>query len=377
MKPAGFSPIHLGVISPSVPFRSTSGRDSTGKDNASQAFGYHLQSSKDVLALPPNPMCIKGVLQDQGLVGLYGPSGSGKSFLALDVAVALVEGRGWFGYRVKGKQVVYVALEGESGIRNRVAAMEKSVGLPMPLGLRFLLGQPFNLTVAADVSQLADAIGAEIPEGGAVVFLDTLNRAAPGVDENASSDMGLILAGAKELQRLIGGLVVLVHHTGKDTSKGLRGHSSLLAALDTAIEVSRDGDQRQWRLAKSKDGEDGKAHAFKLKVIDLLPDADGDPVSSCVIEPDSNLLPKKAKAPQGGNQKLVIDAIRPMFAVGQVGMSGAPMTARCIDLEIAIAAGALKLSCDKSKRRERARTAITGMVTRGLLGLHGGWLWEI
>jgi len=377
MKPAGFSPIHLGVMSPTLPSRSTSGGDSTGKYHVSQAFGYHLQSSMDVLALPTTPMCIKGVLQDQGLVGLYGPSGSGKSFLALDVAVALVEGRSWFGYRVKGKQVVYVALEGESGIRNRVAAMEKSVGLPMPLGLHFLLGQPFNLTVAGDVSLLANAIRAEISQGGAVVFLDTLNRAAPGVDENASSDMGLILAGAKELQRLIDGLIVLIHHTGKDTSKGLRGHSSLLAALDTAIEVSRDGDQRQWRLAKSKDGEDGKAHAFKLKVIDLLPDSDGDPVSSCIIVPGSNLPTKKTKAPQGGNQKLVIDAIRPMFAAGQTCVPGAPLAARCIDLEIAITAGALKLTCDKTKRRDRSRTAMTGMVTRGLLGLHGGWLWEI
>ena len=57
--------------------------------------------------------------------------------------------------------------------------------------------------------------------------------------------MGQIIAAAKELQTFVGGLVVLVHHTGKDASKGLRGHSSLQAALDAAIEVRRDGDNRE------------------------------------------------------------------------------------------------------------------------------------
>ena len=70
---------------------------------------------------------------------------------------------------------------------------------------------------------------------GAVVFLDTLNRAAPTADENSSKDMGEILSAAKLLQSLINGLVVLVHHTGKDATKGLRGHSSLFAALDAAV----------------------------------------------------------------------------------------------------------------------------------------------
>ncbi len=65
---------------------------------------------------------------------------------------------------------------------------------------------------------------------------------------------------------MTGGLVVLVHHTGKDATKGLRGHSSLFAALDAAIEVSRSGERREWILAKSKDGRDGSTHPFKLRV---------------------------------------------------------------------------------------------------------------
>jgi hypothetical protein len=85
---------------------------------------------------------------------------------------------------------------------------------------------------------------------GGVLCLDTLNRAAPTADENSSRDMGEILEAAKRLQAATGGLVVLVHHTGKDSSRGLRGHSSLFAAMDAAVEVSRDGDRHTFESAE-------------------------------------------------------------------------------------------------------------------------------
>jgi putative DNA primase/helicase len=109
--------------------------------------------------------------------------------------------------------------------------------------------QPFKLTDGQDVLDLAAVVPA-----GAVVVVDTLNRAAPTADENSSRDMGEILEAAKTLQTLTRGLVVLVHHTGKNAAAGLRGHSSLFAAMDAAIEVSREGDRREWKVAKSKDG---------------------------------------------------------------------------------------------------------------------------
>jgi putative DNA primase/helicase len=97
--------------------------------------------------------------------------------------------------------------------------------------------------------------------------------------------MGLILSHAKRLSAGVQGLVVLVHHTGKDAARGLRGHSSLFAALDGAIEVSRDAlGNRGWSVAKSKDGQDGVAHNFSLKVHTLGKDADGDEITSCSVE---------------------------------------------------------------------------------------------
>ncbi len=233
--------------------------------------------------------------------------------------------------------------------------------------------QPFKLTEPQDVRDLAAVVPA-----GAVLFVDTLNRAAPTADENSSKDMGQILEAAKHLQTITGGLVVMVHHTGKDATKGLRGHSSLFAALDAAVEVSRDGERREWRVAKSKDGADGDAHPFRLQVETLGIDAHDDPVTSCTVRPDTSTDEvKRVKLPQGGNQRLVYEGIRGLFKDGISGKPGAPPMRPCIELEAAVAAGAARLTCQTDRRATRTKEAITGLVSRGVLGLNEGWLWTV
>ncbi|MDO9235707.1 MAG: tyrosine-type recombinase/integrase [Aquabacterium sp.] len=121
----------------------------------------------------------------------------------------------------------------------------------------------------------------------------------------------------KRLQELTVGLVVLVHHTGKDTTKGLRGHSSLFAAMDAAIEVSNDGARRRWSVAKSKDAQDGDARTFKLAVVEMGTDEFGDLITSCVVTSDTSAEEiRQVRLPQGGNQKIVLEALRPFFRSG-------------------------------------------------------------
>ena len=333
---------------------------------------YKLLGADDLRNLPPLAWRVRGVVPAVGLAGLYGPSASGKSFLALDMAAAIAEGSRWFDCRVVAAPVVYAALEGEGGFKLRAQAWETDKGRTLPDGLHMVL-QPFKLTEPQDVTDFATVLPA-----GAVVFLDTLNRAAPTADENSSKDMGEILEAAKRLQSLTGGLVVLVHHTGKDATKGLRGHSSLFAALDAAVEVSRDGDRREWKVAKSKDGQDGDAHPFKLHIETLGTDDYGDAVTSCVVRADTSTADvQRVKVPQGGNQSLVYIAIRGMFKDGISGMPGAPPLRPCIELEAAVIRGAASLTCDSDKRTSRTRLAISGLVNRGVLGLNEGFLWTV
>ena len=333
---------------------------------------YKLLGADDIRNLPPLAWRVRGVLPAVGLAGLYGPSASGKSFLALDMAAAIAEGRRWFDCRVNAAPVVYAALEGEGGFKLRVAAWEAHTGRALPDGLSMVL-QPFKLTEPQDVADLAAVVPA-----GAVVFLDTLNRAAPTADENSSKDMGEILSAAKLLQSLINGLVVLVHHTGKDATKGLRGHGSLFAALDAAVEVSRDGDRREWKVAKSKDGQDGDSQPFKLQIETLAIDDHGEAITSCVVVRDTAAQDVRAvKVPQGGNQRLVYEGIRNLFKDGISGKPGAPPLRPCIELEAAVTVGSGRLTCPTDKRTSRTREAITGLVSRGVLGLNEGFLWLV
>lgn len=335
---------------------------------------FRLLGSSDLRALPALAWRVRGVLPAHGLASVYGSSGSGKSFLMLDAAAAIAEGAAWFGYRVKPAPVVYCALEGETGFRVRVAAWEEAKGRRLPAGLRLVL-QSFKLTDPQDVADLAAAV---LTAGaGAVVILDTLNRAAPEADENASADMGRIIEAAKALQRLTGGLVVVVHHSGKDATRGLRGHSSLFAALDAAVEVTREGDRRQWKVAKAKDGQDGAGHPFRLEVVDLEDDDEGETVTSCVVAPDESPQDvTRSRLPKGGNQKVVLDALGEMLrASATFGRAGAPYVRPCVPVELAVDSIAPRLTCEPKRQKERVRQALTGLTASGVVTCRQGWLW--
>ncbi|TXL62461.1 AAA family ATPase [Zeimonas arvi] len=334
---------------------------------------FRVLTAADLATLPRARDRVRGVLPAEGMAAIYGPAGSGKTFLALDLLAAVSDGREWFGHRVESCPVVYVALEGEAGIAQRLKAYSERHG-QAPSGLRFIL-EPFALLEGGDVAELAQAVrAAGCAEG--IVAIDTLNRAAPGADENDSRDMGRIIAGAKALQSALGGLVLLVHHAGKDTTRGLRGHSSLMAALDAVIEVSRDGERREWRVAKSKDGPDGATHPFRLSVVEL--GSDGEPITSCVVEPEQSPSEavRRVKVPQGGNQRIVWDALGEVLRnASEFGQAGAPPGRPCIRIEAAIERCRGRLTCSPDRQTERAREAITGLVNRGALTLRDGWLW--
>jgi len=339
---------------------------------------YRVMSAADLAAMPPIRWRVRGVLPEQGLAAVYGPSGSGKSFLVLDALGAIASGREWFGHRTRQCPVTYLALEGEHGVAQRVAAYAARHG-QAPAALRFVAGT-FALMNPGDVRALAAAIRAA---GGAdgIVAVDTLNRAAPGADENDSRDMGGLIAGAKDLQAALGGLVLLVHHTGKDATRGLRGHSSLHAALDAAIAVTRDGERREWTVSKAKDATDGAAHSFKLEAVELGEDEDGERITSAVISVVQADVGVKRPLPAGGNQRAAWDALGALLrAAGDVRPNGAPGSLPYGRPAVTVEAGATAvgerlIGVDERRRRERAMTAIQGLVSKGLLCHDAGWLW--
>lgn len=335
---------------------------------------YKLLDRAAILALPPSMWRVKGVLPDTGLGAIFGASGSAKTFFSIDLGVSVALGRNWFGHKVGQVPVTYVVLEGGSGLQKRLQAWEAENAAQVPPDFRMVV-QPFHLMSDADVNELA----AVLPKGG-LLIIDTLNRAAPTADENSSADMGKILEAMKRLQEVTQGLVIVVHHTGKDTSRGLRGHSSLHAALDAAIEVERTENGRSWKLAKSKDGEDGGGFSFSLKVHNLGQDADGDPITSCAIGPAPSTL-FLPRVPSGKAQKAALTVVRQALAASSVKGNCTSGAQPCLTVEAAVQVLAATLATTlPNKRTNRARTLITDLTAGGFLqsGVDSsgeGWLW--
>lgn len=346
----------------------------------SPAFRYRVKGAAEVLDAPPLRWMVRGVLPAEGLACIFGASGSGKSFLALDLCAAIASGQMWFCRKVKAAPVVYVALEGEAGFSQRVKAWQVHHGAALPAMLRFVM-QSFDLRNAEDVEALAVAVIASGGAGGLLV-IDTLNRAASGADENTSRDMGEIIDAAKSLQAHFGGLVLLVHHSGKDQSRGLRGHSSLNAALDASIEVVNLDNRRQWRIDKSKDGTDDAGQAFRLQSVEIGRHDDGEPITSCVVaaEDGERQWTRRTLPPKSGTQKVVLDALGEVLRCeGNPSPPDAPASLPrgrpALPVEHAIAQIRGHLACDPKRRTERTQQAMTALQARGLIAIDGGLVW--
>lgn len=247
---------------------------------------FPVMRGRDLKAAAGGQWLIKGVLpRTADPVVLFGASGAGKSFVALDLCAAVARGTDWRGHRVKRGRVLYVAAEGGAGIGKRQQAFCDHHGIERSdLDIDVIIAAP-NLLEQEDVEELVKSLSAFGPYD--LVVIDTLAQVTPGANENAGEDMGPVLANIKAIQNATGATVVVVHHAGKDLSRGSRGWSGIKAAAEAQLEVVRDEEtgQRHIRIEKMKDGEDGAKYGFQLEIVQVGVDDDGDAITSCAVVP--------------------------------------------------------------------------------------------
>jgi hypothetical protein len=358
----------MAMPAPATAETSDQPNDAIQSDSAVQPR-YELISADDLAGAPPLKWMVRGLLPQTGLTALYGPSGSGKSFLALDLAATVAGGANeWYGMRVKNCPVTYCVLEGEGGMGKRVKAWQQHHDKPLPGTLRFVT-EAINLLRAEDLRDLIEAIRQAGGDGGLVV-LDTLNRAAPEADENSSKDMGTIIAAAKALQASTGGLVMVVHHTGKAIAAGMRGHSSLFAAMDAVIGVAKMDSGPQWEVQKSKDDATGAQYPFCLETLVVGTDDEGDEVTSCVALPVAPPLGLRKSRTLGKHQQPALEVIEAMFESSQE-------TPPFVLIDQAVAAVAQKLDAGPKHKRERAKEAIAGLAAKSKIKMNDSYIFPI
>ena len=163
------------------------------------------------------------------------------------------------------------------------------------------------MTEQGDVEKLLrtiDSLGQEFT----LCIVDTVARSLLG-DENSSSDMGMFVSACNAVQRHINGAVVGVHHAGKDASRGMRGSTALLGAVDAALRVKKDEDSFTLQCEKQKDAEPFEDMVFDMVPIAMLGD------SSIVIqrsEPEQRSDARRAKLTN--DQQIALDALHNALA---------------------------------------------------------------
>jgi hypothetical protein len=324
-----------------------------GSAEASQSSGgtrFRVQRVSEFTDGRAPPWIVKGVVPQAALAVVFGESGSGKTFFVLDLLGSIARSEPWFGRKVTPGGCVYICAEGVNGFRNRVRAYCQHYNAPnLPIGV---IADSPNFMEADDIR----AVIHEVKRYGevSVIVVDTLARAMTGADENSAQDMGKAIYHCEQLHRVTGALVVLVHHSGKDASKGARGSGALRAAADCEIEINRDNHDRSATVTKLKDGEDGTTFNFKLRVIDIGLDDDLDMITSCVVVggDDSAHQAPRLRKPQAAQQH-IIDIAKSLLDSGEL------LTVKRVeDLAIADLTGRLPVGT-----RNRARTEVPKSIS--------------
>jgi AAA domain len=263
---------------------------------------FKLLSITDLIKLPPPSWLIEGVIEDNALGVLYGASGDGKSFVALDWALCIATKQKWLNRAVGGGQVIYVVAEGGRNFKKRIDAWVLENRVPPPTNM-FVILDAVQFTDKTHV----DALMAQIDETRVkprLLVIDTLARCFLGGDENSSKEMGQFIAACTEVQQRTGATVLAVHHTSRPRGRrpsAERGSNALRGAANVMIRVQKTADGIiRLDVDKQKDDEEVKDIRLRMKTIVVgKDDSTGTAITSCVLIPAAEAPPVRPRLAVG------------------------------------------------------------------------------
>jgi hypothetical protein len=247
--------------------------------------GTDFKTLEDLKNRPMPESLIEGLIIEKTLAALYGPSGVGKSFVALDWAMAVAYDRHVWERETKPGLVIYVVAEGEGGFPARIEAWKAANVADSTAAITFL-EIPIDLSDPKQVKafivcgkKLAAAVGVPI----SLIVIDTLARCMRG-QENSTDDMKLAVEGADTIRRALEAAVLIVHHSKKDDDENMRGSGVLWASLQSVINL-RKGSVEGEVFACVKKQKDGPEESFRLALdpIDCGEDENGKLISSLTV----------------------------------------------------------------------------------------------
>lgn len=296
---------------------------SKGKGATSEEIKKRILAStvrgEDVAFKPDQPYLIKGLLYRDTQALLYGQSRAGKSFIALDMMMHIAAGRSWCGMRVKEPmKVVYIAAEGGEGFEQRFftySCTDSDLYNAAKANVT-IVKCAVNLMQKDEVQAVIDLFAGET----ALYVFDTFSRSTAGGDEKEVSDLNVVLDNLDDLNRPLNACSLIIHHDGKDTSKGPRGTSGFIGNFNAVIKVSGHV-LKGVRVTtdKVKDGRDDLEFLFKSKSAIIGQDSDSEFVSGLTLHYEPSVDPKELHY---AKIKVVDSILAALHYAGTEGLTG-------------------------------------------------------
>jgi hypothetical protein len=242
---------------------------------------------------------IKHLLSTTGAGLISGQWGTGKTFVAIDLAGSVMTGTPFAGRSVKRTGgVLFIAAEGASEIPIRLRGLIEAKFPGHKGKLPFAWAESCPLLLEKDAIRKLEQIAreaaarmkSEFGEELVLIIIDTMSAAAGFKDENSSSEGQVAMNVMNELSKRTGALVMACDHFGKAVETGTRGTSAKEAAADVVIaclgEKTQAGSVTNLRIAvrKLRGGATGAETCFRLRIMDLGVDEDREAITTCVVE---------------------------------------------------------------------------------------------
>jgi hypothetical protein len=270
-------------------YRAESVDEVTSEPSAVDALLAEMKRPSEIRLQPPPRMLVEKHLTLDSEAWVIGAPGSKKSFVVLDLAAHIAEGRAWQGLKVTQGRVVMIVAEGAGGMGPRLKAWEAQNGRPVSEEI-WILPRPVQASNLGAWATLRDAC-ARI--GPALVVIDTQARVTVGMEENSSKDMGLYIEAVRSIREVTGACVLSIHHTGR-AGGDARGSSAIDGAQTTELKVVSEPGTLKGKLQSEKQKDLQLATDVELTFIvhTVGVDEDGQPITSLAIT--DNLYEKLA-----------------------------------------------------------------------------------
>lgn len=292
----------------------------------------------DQLQLGEIDWLIEDYIETDSILDIFGDPGTGKSFIAIDIACCVATGRSWHGHEVKksGGAVFYIAGEGHSGFARRFKAWEMGTGQSIAGAPIYKSEHAALLYNAAEAERVRDAVMQLALQSGTkpvLVIIDTLARNM-GADENSARDMSIFISHLDiYLRQPWGCTVLVVHHSGAMDKLRSRGSTALPGAVDADYKVELDSAANHVRMTciKQKDAPKGAPKFFHIATVDLpVNDKHGRPVQGAYLAPlqasEISTSPPPRKAFLGKNEQRALRVLIEMEKADRLwlGTGGQP-----------------------------------------------------